>query len=98
MLDCEFLSVRVANELGAGRPKAARLAVFMATFMVALESIVAVAVIIVGRKIWGYCFSSEEDVISYVSDMMILIAVTNLADGVLSVLNGTYISYHFKIR
>ncbi|KAK4404541.1 protein DETOXIFICATION 16 [Sesamum angolense] len=82
------ISVRVANELGAGKPKGARLAVFMATFMVALESIVAVVVIILGRKIWGYCFSSEADVVSYVSDMMILIAVVNLADGVLSVLNG----------
>ncbi|KAL0453503.1 UNVERIFIED_CONTAM: protein DETOXIFICATION 16 [Sesamum latifolium] len=82
------ISVRVANELGGGKPRGARLAVFMATFMVALESIVAVVVIILGRKIWGYCFSSEADVVSYVSDMMILIAVVNLADGVLSVLNG----------
>nr|QBM79472.1 MATE42 [Rehmannia glutinosa] len=82
------ISVRVANELGAGRPKSARLAVYMATVMVALESVVAVVVIILGRKIWGYCFSSEENVVSYVSDMMILIAVVNLADGVLSVLNG----------
>ncbi|XP_022888516.1 protein DETOXIFICATION 16-like [Olea europaea var. sylvestris] len=82
------ISVRISNELGAGQPKAARLAVFMAVFMVAAESIVAVAVIILGRKIWGYCFSSEARVISYVSDMMILIAVTNLVDGVLSVLNG----------
>ncbi|KAL7138080.1 hypothetical protein ABFS83_10G138600 [Erythranthe nasuta] len=82
------ISVRVSNELGGGRPKAARLAVYMATFMVAVESVVAVAVIILGRKIWGYCFSSEENVVSYVSEMMILIAITNLADGVLSVLNG----------
>ncbi|KAH6835384.1 MATE efflux family protein [Perilla frutescens var. hirtella] len=82
------ISVRVANELGGGRPKAARLAVCMATLMVAVESVVAVAVIILGRKIWGYCFSSEEDVVSYVSEMMILIAVTNLVDGVLSVLSG----------
>lgn len=51
----------------------------------------AVAVIILGRRIWGYCFSSQENVVSYVSDMMILIAITNLADGVLSVLNGTYL-------
>ncbi|KAK6159121.1 hypothetical protein DH2020_006435 [Rehmannia glutinosa] len=83
-----MVCVRVANELGAGRPKSARLAVYMATVMVALESVVAVVVIILGRKIWGYCFSSEENVVSYVSDMMILIAVVNLADGVLSVLNG----------
>lgn len=60
----------------------------MATIMVALESVVAVAVIIIGRNIWGQCFSSEEDVISYVSEMMILIAITNLVDGVLSVLSG----------
>lgn len=76
--------------MGAGRPKAARLAVRMATVMVAMESAVAVVVIILGRKVWGYCFSSEEDVVSYVSEMMILIAIANLAEGVLSVLSGTY--------
>ncbi|KAL0339999.1 UNVERIFIED_CONTAM: protein DETOXIFICATION 15 [Sesamum radiatum] len=76
------------KRVGRWKAKGARLAVFMATFMVALESVVAVVVIILGRKIWGYCFSSEADVVSYVSDMMILIAVVNLADGVLSVLNG----------
>lgn len=88
-----FGSVRVANELGAGRPKAARLAVRMATYMVAAESAVAVAVIILGRNIWGYCFSSEETVVAYVSDMMILIAIANLAEGVLSVLSGTCYTY-----
>ncbi|KAL8488814.1 hypothetical protein ACS0TY_024936 [Phlomoides rotata] len=82
------ISVRVANELGAKRPRAARLAVFMATLMVAVESVVAVVVIILGRRIWGYCFSSEENVVSYVAEMMILVAIANLADGVLSVLNG----------
>lgn len=83
----------MANELGAGRPKAARLAVFMATFMVAVESVVAVIVILLGRKVWGYCFSSQENVVSYVAEMMILVAIANLADGVLSVLNGTCIPY-----
>ncbi|XP_042047840.1 protein DETOXIFICATION 16-like [Salvia splendens] len=82
------ISVRVANELGAGRPKSARLAVRMATLMVAAESVVAVMVIILGRNVWGYCFSSEVDVVSYVSDMMILIAIANMAEGVLSVLSG----------
>ncbi|KAK4485564.1 hypothetical protein RD792_008207 [Penstemon davidsonii] len=82
------ISVRVANALGAGRAKEARLAVSMATFMVAIESVVAVVVIILGRNVWGYCFSSEENVVSYVSEMMLLIAVTNLVDGLLSVLNG----------
>ncbi|KAG6430891.1 hypothetical protein SASPL_108964 [Salvia splendens] len=81
-------TVRVANELGAGRPKSARLAVRMATLMVAAESVVAVMVIILGRNVWGYCFSSEVDVVSYVSDMMILIAIANMAEGVLSVLSG----------
>ncbi|EPS72994.1 hypothetical protein M569_01755 [Genlisea aurea] len=82
------ISVRVSNELGAGRPRRARLAVLMSTFMVVLESAAAVAVIIVGRKIWGYCFSSKEEVVSYVSEMMIFVAIANIADGVLSVLNG----------
>ncbi|XP_071907727.1 protein DETOXIFICATION 16-like [Coffea arabica] len=82
------ISVRVANELGAGRPLAAGLAVWVAVVMVAFESIMVAAIMILGRRIWGYCFSSEERVVKYVADMMLLLAVTHLLDGTQSVLNG----------
>ncbi|KAL3535344.1 hypothetical protein ACH5RR_003805 [Cinchona calisaya] len=82
------ISVRVANELGAGRPVAARMAVCVAIVMVVFESIVVAITMILGRRIWGYCFSSEERVVKYVADMMLLLAVTHLLDGIQSVLNG----------
>ncbi|CAK9144747.1 unnamed protein product [Ilex paraguariensis] len=82
-----FLSVRVSNELGAGRPRATRLAVWVAMFMVATESILVTIVKILGRKVWGYCYSRDERV-NYVGEMMLLVASMHLADGIQAVLNG----------
>ncbi|KAB1204207.1 MATE efflux family protein 7 [Morella rubra] len=82
-------STRVSNELGAGRPQAARLAVRVAVSMVATEGILVATVIILGRHVWGYCYSKEEEVVRYVGQMLILIAVSHFFDGLQSVLSGT---------
>lgn len=82
------VSTRVSNELGAGRPQAARVAVGVAMSMVAIESILIATMMILGRKIWGYCYSREERVVHYVGDMMLLLAATHLCDGAQSVVNG----------
>ncbi|KAK9275093.1 hypothetical protein L1049_022352 [Liquidambar formosana] len=83
------ISIRVSNELGAERPQAARLAVCVVLFMVATEGILAATVMILGRKIWGYCYSGEERVVKYVGEMLILIAFSHFLDGIQSVLSGT---------
>ncbi|XP_047320678.1 protein DETOXIFICATION 16-like [Impatiens glandulifera] len=83
------VSVRVSNELGAGRPRAARLAVCIALFLVTTEGVVVGTIMIVGRRIWGYCYSKEEKVISYVAEMLILLAGSHFIDGVPSILSGT---------
>ncbi|KAG2699301.1 hypothetical protein I3760_07G187100 [Carya illinoinensis] len=82
-------STRVSNELGAGRPEAARLAVRVAVAMVATEGILAATIMIVGRNVWGYCYSKEEEVVRYVAEMLILIAVSHFFDGLQSVFSGT---------
>ncbi|KAM3336815.1 protein DETOXIFICATION 16-like isoform X1 [Capsicum galapagoense] len=68
-------SIRVSNELGAGRPQAARLA--------------ATIVLISVCKLWGYCYSTEEEVVSYVAQMLVLLEVSHFFDGIQSVLSGT---------
>ncbi|KAF5456283.1 hypothetical protein F2P56_025782 [Juglans regia] len=83
------ISTRVSNELGAGRPQAARLAVRVAVAMVATEGILAATIMIVGRNVWGYCYSKEEEVVRYVAEMLILIAVSHFFDGLQSVFSGT---------
>ncbi|CAK9142293.1 unnamed protein product [Ilex paraguariensis] len=83
------ISIRVSNELGAGQPQAARLAVCVSIFMVATEGILVAVTMILGRRVWGYCYSREEMVVKYVSQMLVLLAGSHLLDGIQSVLSGT---------
>lgn len=81
-------STRVANELGADRAHAAKFAVYLALGLAITEaSIVAVFFVLV-RSVWGRLFSSEKEVVQYVSDLMPFLAVTTAADSVQGVLSG----------
>ncbi|XP_075093701.1 protein DETOXIFICATION 16-like [Nicotiana tabacum] len=73
-------ATRVSNELGAGRPQAARLAACTAVFLVATEGVVAAIVLILVRKLWGYCYSTEEEVVAYVAEMLVLLAGSHFLD------------------
>ncbi|KAL6331873.1 hypothetical protein AAG906_020220 [Vitis piasezkii] len=81
-------SIRVSNELGAGRTQAALLAVYVALFMVAIEGILVATTLILGRNFWGYSYSSEEKVVNYVGEMMFLLAGSHFIDGIQSVLSA----------
>ncbi|KAK7314618.1 hypothetical protein VNO77_33145 [Canavalia gladiata] len=82
------VSTRVSNELGAGHPQAASLAVCVALFLVLAEGIIIVLFMILLRKIWGNLYSSEIEVIKYVAAMMPILAISTFLDGVQSVLSG----------
>ncbi|KAK6235923.1 hypothetical protein SCA6_011260 [Theobroma cacao] len=82
------ISTRASNELGAGRPRAAYLAVCVAVAMVATEGILAGIVMILGHKVWGYFYSKDEQVVKYVGEMLLLIAASHFVDGIQSVLTG----------
>ncbi|KAI3913660.1 hypothetical protein MKX01_035856 [Papaver californicum] len=82
------ISTRVSNELGAGRAQAALLAVRVTLFMVTLESFLAGISVILLRHVWGYAFSNEEEVVTYVAAMMPVLAVSNFFDGIQGILSG----------
>ncbi|KAK3437726.1 hypothetical protein EUGRSUZ_C02400 [Eucalyptus grandis] len=82
------ISTRVSNELGAGRPRAARLAIYVSLMMVATEGLLAGTLMIFCRRAWGYLYSTEEEIVNYVGDMLVLIATSHLIDGIQSVLSG----------
>ncbi|CAL5385397.1 unnamed protein product [Camellia sinensis] len=82
------ISIRVSNELGAGRPQAARLAVCIALSLVVTEGILVATIMILGRKFWGYCYSTEEMAVRYVAEMMILLSGSHFLDDIQSVLSG----------
>ncbi|XP_059642606.1 protein DETOXIFICATION 16-like [Cornus florida] len=83
------VSTRVSNELGAGHPQAARLAVRVILGMAITEGIVVGSVLILIRNIWGYAYSNEKEVVRYVAIMMPIVAASNFLDGLQCVLSGT---------
>ncbi|XP_060669899.1 protein DETOXIFICATION 16 isoform X1 [Ziziphus jujuba] len=83
------VSIRVSNELGAGRDKVALSAVCVALFMVVTEGIIAATTMTLGHHAWGYCYSSDARVVKYVGQMLLLISVSHFFDGIQSVLSGT---------
>ncbi|CBI17786.3 unnamed protein product, partial [Vitis vinifera] len=82
------ISIRVSNELGAGRPQAAQLAIYVVLFMVAIEGILVATALILGRNFWGYSYSNEASVVKYVGEMMLLLAISHFFYGIQSVLSG----------
>uniref|UniRef100_J3MEC5 Protein DETOXIFICATION n=1 Tax=Oryza brachyantha TaxID=4533 RepID=J3MEC5_ORYBR len=86
-LSC-VISTRVSNELGAGRPHAARQAVRVAVFMAVSEGLVVGLVLVCVRYVWGRAYSNEEEVVRYVAKIMLLISVASFFDGIQCVLSG----------
>lgn len=86
-LSCS-VSTRVSNELGAGHPQTARLAVRVVLLMAIVEGILIGLVLILIRNVWGYSYSNEIEVVRYVAIMMPIIATSNFLDGLQCVLSG----------
>ncbi|KAK4256570.1 hypothetical protein QN277_006276 [Acacia crassicarpa] len=83
------VSTRVSNELGAGHPRTARLAVCVVLVMAITEGIVVGTVLILIRNIWGKAYSSEIEVVKYVATMIPILAISHFLDGLQCVLSGT---------
>ncbi|RZC90993.1 hypothetical protein C5167_028833 [Papaver somniferum] len=82
------VSTRVSNELGAGHPQAARLAVQVVFVLAVTEGILIGTIMILVRHIWGNAFSNEKEVVIYVAFMLPILAVSNFFDGLQSALSG----------
>ncbi|KAL8250387.1 hypothetical protein R6Q59_034080 [Mikania micrantha] len=83
------VSTRVSNELGAGKPQAAQLAARVVMFLAITEGILVSLFLVSMRQIWGYLFTNEEEVVSYMSKVMPVLALSNFMDGIQGVLSGT---------
>ncbi|VAH47116.1 unnamed protein product [Triticum turgidum subsp. durum] len=82
------ISTRVSNELGAGRPEAARLATHVIMVLGLVSSVSVGLAIILVRNLWGYAYSNEKEVVEYIARMMPILAVTFLFDDLQCVLSG----------
>ncbi|KQJ99282.1 protein DETOXIFICATION 33 [Brachypodium distachyon] len=82
------ISVRVSNELGAGRPNAARfsiLVVLMSSVALGLASFVAVLLL---RDVYGAPFTDSPEVVEAVASLAVVFAFSLLLNSVQPVLSG----------
>ncbi|KAL7240303.1 hypothetical protein ACSBR2_006041 [Camellia fascicularis] len=82
------VSTRVSNELGAGNPQGARVAVFAVMFLVITETTIVSATLFATRSIFGYTFSNEKEVVDYVTAMAPLVCLSVILDSIQGVLSG----------
>ncbi|XP_061351421.1 protein DETOXIFICATION 12-like [Gastrolobium bilobum] len=81
-------STRVSNELGAGNPYAARVAVLAAISLAVFESSIVNATLFACRNVYGYIFSNEKQVVDYVTVMAPLVCLSVMLDSIQGVLVG----------
>uniref|UniRef100_A0A803MYI2 Uncharacterized protein n=1 Tax=Chenopodium quinoa TaxID=63459 RepID=A0A803MYI2_CHEQI len=81
-------STRISNELGAGNPQAARIAAYGAVAMGVANGLICSSFLFATRRVFGYCFSNEKQVIDYVTTMAPLVCVNVISDSMQVVLSG----------
>ncbi|PPR81989.1 hypothetical protein GOBAR_AA38720 [Gossypium barbadense] len=81
------VSTRVSNELGAGNPEAARLAVNVVIAMAIFEALLVGSILMLIRNILGYAYSNEVEVVKYVAALLPLVAISNLLDSLQCILS-----------
>ena len=83
-----YFSTRVSNELGAGNPRQARVAVFAVMLLAVIETTIVSATLFASRHVFGYTFSNEKEVVDYVTAMAPLVCLSVIMDSVQGVLSG----------
>jgi len=81
-------SVRVSNELGAGRPHAAKFSVFMSIMMSMGVGIIMAAMVLLPQNVWGHAFSKEQEVLDRVSMVAPYLAAVTILNCIQVVLSG----------
>ncbi|CAN0892297.1 Protein DETOXIFICATION 12 [Linum grandiflorum] len=81
-------STRVSNELGRGRPEAARRSVSCVLSVAATEALLLSGALFLCRRVFGYSFSNEKEVVDYVTRMGPLVCLSVIADSLQVVLSG----------
>ena len=85
-----FSSTRVANELGAGNPWAARAVVSAALALTFSMAMLVACFLLLVRNLWGLVYSNDEEVINTVKGLVPLLALSTTVDAIQAVLSGIY--------
>ncbi|TVU30669.1 hypothetical protein EJB05_22302, partial [Eragrostis curvula] len=79
---------RVSNELGAGQPQAAKLATRVVMYIASSAGLLIASTMILLRSFWGYLYSNEPEVVTYIARMIPVLAISFFTDGLHSSLSG----------
>ncbi|KAH0697354.1 hypothetical protein KY290_015226 [Solanum tuberosum] len=81
-------STRVSNELGAGNPQRARMAVQVVMLLAVIETVVLSTSMFGSRHILGRAFSNEKQVVDYIASMTPLLCLSIITDSLQAVISG----------
>ncbi|KAL3501810.1 hypothetical protein ACH5RR_036259 [Cinchona calisaya] len=82
------VSTRVSNELGAGNPEGARVSVIGIMLLAVMEVIIVDTALFAGRHVFGYVFSSDKEVVRYVTTMAPFVCLSVFLDSLQGTLSG----------
>ncbi|CAI0451565.1 unnamed protein product, partial [Linum tenue] len=83
-----LISTRISNELGAGNPGAARMAVRVVLLLAVSQGLLASSIATATRHVWGCIYTDDKILITYLSVVAPKIALCNFIDGIHGVLSG----------
>ncbi|KAG8384118.1 hypothetical protein BUALT_Bualt04G0085100 [Buddleja alternifolia] len=81
-------STLISNELGAGKPEAARVTLYAVLILSITEFLLASIAILICGPILGYAFSEEKEVVDYVKEMAPFLGLSIIMDSLQAVLSG----------
>ncbi|KAK1416095.1 hypothetical protein QVD17_31883 [Tagetes erecta] len=82
------VSTRVSNELGAGNPQGARVAVKAIMILAVIETSIVSMIVFLNRHIFGYIFTNEKEVVDYVTKIAPLLCINIIMDSLQGTLSG----------
>ncbi|KAG5612709.1 hypothetical protein H5410_023990 [Solanum commersonii] len=90
--------VRVANELGAGRGKAAKFATAISVIYSTLIGLIVCVLIMIYQDKFALFFSSNFDVLKFVKKISYLLTLTILLNSVQPVLSGVAVGSGWQLK
>ncbi|XP_010935395.1 protein DETOXIFICATION 33-like [Elaeis guineensis] len=82
------ISVRISNELGAGRPRAAKFSILVVVMSSVLLGLFFFTLVLVMKDVYGVPFTNSPKVIHVVADLAVVFAFALLLNSVQPVLTG----------
>ncbi|XP_008234187.1 PREDICTED: protein DETOXIFICATION 35-like [Prunus mume] len=85
------VSVRVSNELGSGRPRAAKYSVYVTVFQCLLIGIFFMIVILITKDSFSLLFTSDKELQQAVAKLAYLLGITMLLNSIQPIISGVAI-------